>query len=130
MRDGSSLLKILAEKKHARAYIYGHTHEWQHDQRDHLHLINLPAVSYYFGKGHAWVDMKLTKTSADLELHCIEDTSSTLYKIKNISSDKQPAATDCFEGHLTLSFRMKAINCWSFHAYAVEIVFWTQRCQL
>jgi len=73
MRDGSSLLKLLAERKHARAYVYGHTHEWQHDQRDHLHLINLPAVSYYFGKGHAhgWVDMKLSETSADLELHCI-----------------------------------------------------------
>ena len=73
MRDGASLLKLLAERKHARAYVYGHTHEWQHDQRDHLHLINQPAVSYYFGKGHAhgWVDMKLTETSADLELHCI-----------------------------------------------------------
>jgi 3',5'-cyclic-AMP phosphodiesterase len=73
MRDGASLLKLLAERTHARAYFYGHTHEWQHDQRDHLHLINQPAVSYYFGKGHAngWVDMKLTETSADLELHCI-----------------------------------------------------------
>jgi len=73
MRDGSSLLKLLAERKHARAYFYGHTHEWQHDRRDHLHLINQPAVSYYFGKGHAhgWVDMKLTETSADLELNCI-----------------------------------------------------------
>jgi 3',5'-cyclic AMP phosphodiesterase CpdA len=73
MSDGSSLLKLLAERKHARAYVYGHTHEWQHDRRDHLHLINQPAVSYYFGKGHAhgWVDMKLTETSADLELHCI-----------------------------------------------------------
>lgn len=73
MRDGASLLKILAKRKHAKAYIYGHTHEWQHDQRDHLHLINQPAVSYYFGKGHAhgWVDMKLTETSAELELNCI-----------------------------------------------------------
>ena len=73
MSDGSSLLKLLAERKNARAYVYGHTHEWQHDRRDHLHLINQPAVSYYFGKGHAhgWVDMKLTETSADLELHCI-----------------------------------------------------------
>ena len=76
MRDGSSLLKLLAERKHAKAYFYGHTHEWQHDRLDHLHLINQPAVSYYFGKGHAhgWVDMKLTKTSADLELHCINRT--------------------------------------------------------
>jgi 3',5'-cyclic-AMP phosphodiesterase len=73
MRDGSSLLKILAKRKHARAYVYGHTHQWQQDRRDHLHLINQPAVSYYFGKGHAhgWVDMKLTEMSADLELHCI-----------------------------------------------------------
>lgn len=73
MRDGASLLKILAERKHARAYFYGHTHEWQHDRQDHLHLINQPAVSYYFGKGHAhgWVDMKITESSAELELHCI-----------------------------------------------------------
>ena len=73
MGDGSSLLKVLAKRKHARAYFNGHTHEWQQDQRDHLHLINQPAVSYYFGKGHAhgWVDMKLTEKSADLELHCI-----------------------------------------------------------
>ncbi|MBT3194255.1 MAG: serine/threonine protein phosphatase, partial [Verrucomicrobia bacterium] len=70
MRDGASLLKLLAKQKHARAYIYGHTHEWQHDRQDHLHLINLPAVSYYFGKGHAhgWVNMKLSEASADLEL--------------------------------------------------------------
>lgn len=74
MSDGSSLLKLLAERKHARAYVYGHTHEWQYDRRDHLHIINQPAVGYYFGKGHAhgWVDMKLTETSADLELHCID----------------------------------------------------------
>ena len=74
MSDGSALLKLLAKRKHARAYLYGHTHEWQHDQRDHLHLINQPAVSYYFGKGHAhgWVDMKLSETSADLQLRCID----------------------------------------------------------
>ena len=74
MSDGPSLLKVLAERKHARGYFYGHTHEWQYDQRDHLHLINQPAVSYYFGKGHAhgWVDMKLTETTAELELQCID----------------------------------------------------------
>jgi len=74
MRDGASLLKLLAERKHARGYFYGHTHEWQYDQRDHLHLINQPAVSYYFGKGHAhgWVDMKLSETTAELELQCID----------------------------------------------------------
>ena len=73
MSDGSALLKLLAKRKHARAYFYGHTHEWQQDRRGHLNLINQPAVSYYFGKGHAhgWVDMQLTQKSADLKLHCI-----------------------------------------------------------
>ena len=78
MRDGVSLLKLLAERKNARAYFYGHTHEWQHDQRDHLHLVNQPAVSYYFGKGHAhgWVDMKLTGNFANLELRCLNPKHS------------------------------------------------------
>ncbi len=73
MRDGSSLLRLLAERKHARAYVHGHTHEWQHGREGHIHIFGQPAVSYYFVKGHAhgWVDMKLTEASADLELHCI-----------------------------------------------------------
>jgi 3',5'-cyclic AMP phosphodiesterase CpdA len=73
MPDVASLLEFLAKRKHARAYFHGHTHEWQYDRRDHLHLVNQPAVSYYFGKGlaHGWVDMKLTEKSADLQLHCI-----------------------------------------------------------
>ena len=79
MRDGEALLKVLAKRKHVRAYIHGHTHEWQNSKyEEHLHIIGQPAVSYYFGKGHAhgWIDMKLTERSADLELHCIDATHS------------------------------------------------------
>ena len=75
MRDGEALLKVLARRKHARAYFYGHTHEWQKSiYEEHLHIIGQPAVSYYFGKGHAhgWIDMKLTETSTDLKLRCID----------------------------------------------------------
>jgi len=95
MRDGASLLKLLAERKHARAYFHGHTHEWQHDQQNHLHLINQPAVSYYFGKGHAhgWVDMKLSETSADLELHCINPEHPQHGERRQISLNDQAATT-------------------------------------
>ena len=74
MRDGEVLLKILAQRKHAKAYIHGHTHEWQHSMTGSIEIIGQPAVSYYFGKGHAhgWIDMKLTERSADLELHCVD----------------------------------------------------------
>lgn len=73
MQDGAALLKLLGEHEHARAYFFGHTHEWQHDRRKHVNLINQPAVSYYFGKGvaHGWVDMRLAAGSAQLKLHCI-----------------------------------------------------------
>ena len=92
MRDGPSLLKLLAERTHARGYFYGHTHEWQYDRRDHLHLINQPAVSYYFGKGHAhgWVDMKLTETSADLALHCINRKHPQHGDRRQVSLKDQP----------------------------------------
>ena len=74
MRDGEVLLKLLAQRKHAKAYIHGHTHEWQHSKTGSIEIIGQPAVSYFFGKGHAhgWVDMKLNAKSADLEFHCID----------------------------------------------------------
>lgn len=73
MPDGESLLALLTDRNHVRAYIHGHTHEWQHAQKAHVHIIGQPAVSYYFGKGHAygWIDMKMAKASADLELRTI-----------------------------------------------------------
>ena len=87
MSDGSSLLKLLKGRKHARAYLYGHTHEWQHARMEHLHVIGQPAVSYYFGKGHAHgsLDMKLTKNFADLELQCIDSNHKQHRARKRVS---------------------------------------------
>ena len=78
MLDGEVLLKILAQRKHAKAYIHGHTHEWQHSKTGSIEIIGQPAVSYYFGKGHAhgWIDMKLSEKSADLELYCVDTIHS------------------------------------------------------
>tara|TARA_B110000438_G_scaffold299991_1_gene351339 strand:- start:907 stop:1863 length:957 start_codon:yes stop_codon:yes gene_type:complete len=87
MSDGSSLLKLLKGRKHARAYLYGHTHEWQHARMEHLDVIGQPAVSYYFGKGHAHgsLDMKLTKNFADLELQCIDSNHKQHRARKRVS---------------------------------------------
>ena len=74
MKNGKALLKLIATRKHAKAFFHGHTHEWQHSREGAIQIIAQPPVSYYFGKGHAhgWVDMKLTKTTANLELRCID----------------------------------------------------------
>ena len=73
MPQGRKLLELIAQRKHAKAFFHGHTHEWQHSREGAIHIIAQPPVSYYFGRGHAhgWVDMKLTERSADLELVCI-----------------------------------------------------------
>ena len=74
MPEGRALLKLLAQRKHAKAYIHGHTHDWQHSEEGTVQIIGQPPVSYYFGKGDAygWIDMKLTERSADLKLRCID----------------------------------------------------------
>lgn len=77
MRDGEgqALLELMDRHKHAKAFFHGHTHKWKLSQWHQIHLINQPAVGYYFGKGHAhgWVSMKLTDTGANLQLRCVND---------------------------------------------------------
>jgi len=87
MPEGRKLLKLIAERKHAKAFFHGHTHEWQQSREGAIQIIAQPSVSYYFGKGHAhgWVDMNLTETKADLELHCIDPKHKQHGEKKQIS---------------------------------------------
>ena len=74
MKDGKALLHAVTQREHAKAIIHGHTHDWQHELKENIHIIGQPPVSYYFGKGHphGWIDMRLTQNSANLELHCLK----------------------------------------------------------
>lgn len=72
--DTKDFLDIVLPRKHVKALIYGHTHDWNIQQREGLHCINLPAVAYVFKAGNAngWVDFKLNENGASLQLHCID----------------------------------------------------------
>jgi len=87
MKNGKALLKLIAMRKHAKAFFHGHTHEWQQSVEGSIHIIAQPPVSYYFGKGHAhgWVDMNLNETTADLELRCIDPVQKQHGEKKQIS---------------------------------------------
>ena len=87
MKNGKALLKLIATRKHAKAFFHGHTHEWQQSVEGSIHIIAQPPVSYYFGKGHAhgWVDMNLNETTADLELRCIDPVQKQHGEKKQIS---------------------------------------------
>lgn len=68
--DTAALLEILSPRKQVKALIFGHTHTWDIKDKDGIHLINLPAVAYAFGKGQptGWIDCRLADDGAIFEL--------------------------------------------------------------
>ncbi len=72
LKDTAALFEILAARPHVKAYMYGHTHRWQLTQRNGLHLINLPTMSYLFKKGEptGWVHAQLRDGGITLRPHC------------------------------------------------------------
>src|ERR1051326_864985 len=72
--DTKALLNVIVPRRHVKALIFGHTHNWDIANRDGLHLINLPPTAYVFAAGRpsGWVDMQLESDGARLELHSID----------------------------------------------------------
>jgi 3',5'-cyclic-AMP phosphodiesterase len=74
LKDSSPLFDLLAERKHVKAYVFGHTHNWSLGEREGIHLINLPPVAYVFGAGkpNGWVHARLNADGITLELRTID----------------------------------------------------------
>ncbi len=74
LTDTRPLLDLLLARKHVKALFFGHTHDWHHEERDGLHLVNLPPVAYVFtpGKPNGWIDATLTEKGATLHLHTLD----------------------------------------------------------
>ena len=74
LTDGDEMLEILARHKSVKAFVYGHTHTWEH--RVHtsgLHLVNLPPVAYVFNpaRPNGWVVARATEKKLELELRAL-----------------------------------------------------------
>ncbi|MEQ9407155.1 MAG: metallophosphoesterase [Fuerstiella sp.] len=75
LQDTQPLFDLLESFAHVKAYVYGHTHSWNTQQRDSgLHLINLPPVGYVFNETSpiGWVDAAVTADRMQLTLRCID----------------------------------------------------------
>lgn len=72
--DTAELFAVLAPRKQVKAVVFGHTHHWDLQQRDGIHLINLPPVGYIFRAGDpaGWVDVRLAEQGATLELRSLD----------------------------------------------------------
>ena len=73
--DSAALLEILRPRKQVKALVFGHTHTWRREERDGLHLVNLPAVGYHFEKPQplGWCRLEPARddTGATLALRCV-----------------------------------------------------------
>lgn len=72
--DTEDLWPVLTARKHVKALIWGHTHNWALTKRDEIQMINLPTVAYPFTKGKAtgWVDCQVRENGISLKLTCID----------------------------------------------------------
>jgi 3',5'-cyclic AMP phosphodiesterase CpdA len=71
--DTERLFGVLVPRKQVKAVFFGHTHRWQRDRHEGIHLVNLPPVGYVFAKDQpsGWVDVRLRPGAAVLALHAL-----------------------------------------------------------
>jgi 3',5'-cyclic-AMP phosphodiesterase len=75
LKDTEALLEVLRPRKQAKAWVYGHTHNWKVSQDESgLHLVNLPPVAYIFRQGDpsGWVHATTRPDGMKLELRCLD----------------------------------------------------------
>jgi len=71
--DVERLFAIIKPVRKVKALIFGHSHRYQFDEYDGIHLINLPAVGYNFNdhKPVGWVETHLNGKGGTFTLHAI-----------------------------------------------------------
>lgn len=74
LTDTSELLDVILPRKRVKAYVFGHTHRWEHARIDDLHLVNLAAQAWLFDpkQPRGWVDAQLKPEGIRLTLQCLD----------------------------------------------------------
>jgi 3',5'-cyclic AMP phosphodiesterase CpdA len=69
--DTEPFITLLEKHPQVKAYVFGHTHAWNHTRRPSgLHLLNLPPVAYVFQKDrpNGWVSAVADGSTVSLRL--------------------------------------------------------------
>jgi hypothetical protein len=75
LKDTQALFDIIRPRKQVKAWIFGHTHNWNVvEDSSGIHLVNLPPVAYIFREGNpsGWVHATTRRDGLRLELRCID----------------------------------------------------------
>jgi len=75
LKDSTEFETLLARHRQVKAFVFGHTHNWNVDQLPSgVHLVNLPQAAYPFQAGNpsGWVRATLSPDGAEFELRCLD----------------------------------------------------------
>jgi predicted phosphodiesterase len=71
-----------------KAFIFGHTHDWQIETHDSgVHLINLPPTGYVFkeGRPNGWVRATLARDGMEIELRSLDQHHPAHAQVKQLT---------------------------------------------
>ena len=83
-----TLDELFARHRHIKAFIFGHTHNWNLSQhKTGVHLINLPPTGYVFttGRPSGWVRATLATDGMEIELRALDPVQPDHGKVKTLS---------------------------------------------
>lgn len=74
LKDTAEFFELLADHRHVKAFIFGHSHAWSVKEHAGLQLINLPPVAYVFAAGqpNGWVTAEVRENGLSLQLRTID----------------------------------------------------------
>lgn len=75
LQDSPALEELLVRHRQVKAFIFGHTHNWNIAQHSSgVQSINLPQTAYPFlaGRPSGWVRATLARDGMELELRCLD----------------------------------------------------------
>ena len=75
LQDWDKLVAVLAPRRHVKAFIFGHTHNWRTwEHESGLHLVNLPPVAYVFkaDRPNGWVHAAVKPDGMRLQLSALD----------------------------------------------------------
>lgn len=85
--DWEKLIAVLAPRRHVKAFIFGHTHDWSVTTHlSGIHFINLPPIAYVFktGKPNGWVHASVRTHGVQLKLNCLDRTHAAHGETKEL----------------------------------------------
>ena len=88
IKDSAALEELFARQRQVKAFVFGHTHNWNVTQHaSGVQLINLPPTGYVFAKGRpsGWVRCTLARDGAEFELRSLDVQHPEHAQVKKLS---------------------------------------------